>query len=475
MEQPIEQQNEPMMPEQPPEQAAPERPSFVTIQTPLDRPEFDFFLTQYMNKLGLKDKRQAAIQLTNLLYDSGLDPYSDLKELQGTIQQVTSLLQSLPDSPQAQSVKDTVGAVYTAKVGQALMKKIPQLASGSDATADRFEKMMDKYMPYIIFMGNMSKMMNTGTESNVQQQPAKAAAAEIPPEVKERMENMEKQLMETQNLLKEQAEEKKQREHDEHLIASVNASFTPQIASLQQTVESLTSSMAAKAAEPPPRTEPTPEMAAITREIEGMKNSLVQKEKTGLNLTDLETVMTTIESIEKRIKREVPAGEFDWKSTTISTLGEIGKEVVGALKENQTFKNQQYAQAPQGNMGPPSVENRKQIAKQKLQSYILKNLSKGVGELRMDEAQRDLQLAPQEILEAYNELVREGWIKGKPDATQQGPPQNQQSQGPQGQPGTPAPSQPPQQPNAYEEAVKKLPPGEVPRDRFDANTPFLER
>jgi hypothetical protein len=216
-------------------------------------------------------------------------------------------------------------------------------------------------------------------------------------------------------------------------------------------------------------------MVAITREIEGMKNSIVQKEKTGLNLTDLETVMTTIESIEKRIKREVPAGEFDWKSTTISTLGEIGKEVVGALKENQTFKNQQYSQAPQGNMTPTSVENRKQIAKQKLQSYILKNLSKGVGELRMDEAQRDLQLAPQEILEAYNELVREGWIKGKPDATQQGPPQNQQSQGPQGQLGTPAPSQPPQQPNAYEEAVKKLPPGEVPRDRFDANTPFLER
>jgi len=81
MEQSPEQQNEPMMPEQPPEQGPPERPSFVTINTPLDRPEFDFFLTQYMNKLGLQDKKQAAIQLTNLLYDSGLDPYSDLKQL----------------------------------------------------------------------------------------------------------------------------------------------------------------------------------------------------------------------------------------------------------------------------------------------------------------------------------------------------------------------------------------------------------
>jgi hypothetical protein len=475
MEQPIEQQNEPMMPEQPPEKAAPERPSNITINTPLDRPEFDFFLTQYMNKVGLQDKKQAAIQLTNLLYDSGLDPYSDLKELQGTIKQVTSLLQSLPDSPQAQSVKDTLGAVYTAKVGQALMKKIPQITSPTDQGVDRMQAMMDRYMPMIIAMNTMARMSNMGAEPAGQQQAARPAAAEIPPEVKERMENMEKQLMETQNLLREQAEEKKQREHDERLIASVNASFTPQIASLQQTVESLTSSLAAKQAEPPPIQGPTAEMANITREIEGLKNSLVLKEKTGLNLTDLETVMTTIESIEKRIRRDVPAGEFDWKSTTISTLGEIGKEVVGALKENQAFRGQQYAKAPPGTAGPPGADNRKQIAKQKLQSYILQNLSKGVGELRMDEAQRDLHLAPQEILEAYNELVTEGWIKGKPDANKPMQPQNQPPQQQPTQPGQPQPPQPPQQPSAYEEAVSKLPPGEVPRDRFDANSPFLER
>jgi DNA-binding transcriptional MocR family regulator len=93
----------------------------------------------------------------------------------------------------------------------------------------------------------------------------------------------------------------------------------------------------------------------------------------------------------------------------------------------------------------------------------------------MDEAQKDLRLAPQEILEAYNELVTEGWIKGKPDTTKTGPPQNQQSQPPPIQPGPQQPHQPQQQVNAYEEAVSKLPPGEVPRDRFDANSPFLER
>ena len=462
------------LPQTPQEPTAPERPSFVTIQTPLDRPEFDFFLTQYMNKIGLKDKKQAAIQLTNLLYDAGLDPYSDLKDLQGTMREITGLLQILPDSPQSNQVKDTLNAVYTAKAGQLIMKKLPQINSGSsDSMQDRMQLMMDRYMPMIIAANMMSKMANMGGEP-ASQQPAKVAATELPPEFKEKMDNMEKQLMETQNLLRANEEEKRQRERDERLIATVTASVNPQIASLQQQVSEVTAALQSKTNEPPPRQEQSSEMAAITREIEGLKNSLTQKEKTGLNLTDIETVMTTIESIEKRIKREVPAGEFDWKSTTISTLGEIGKEVVTAFKENNAMRTQQYTQAPQGAVGPPGGDNRKLVAKGKLQGYIMQNLAKGMAELRMDEAQRDLHLAPQEILEAYNDLVAEGWIKGKPD----GKPGQPQNQPPQQQPAQtqqqPQP-QPPQQPNAYDEAVKTLHPGEVPRDRFAADSPFLER
>lgn len=41
----------------------PERPQIIEIKTPLDRPEFDFFVSTYMKKLGLTDKKQAAIQL----------------------------------------------------------------------------------------------------------------------------------------------------------------------------------------------------------------------------------------------------------------------------------------------------------------------------------------------------------------------------------------------------------------------------
>ena len=474
-------ENEPMQPEQPPEQIEPERPSFVTIQTPLDRPEFDFFLNQYMNKLGLKDKKQAAIQLTNMLYDAGLDPYADLKDLQGTMKQITGLLQGLPDGPQAQQVKETLGAVYTAKVGNILMKKIPELAKAgsSDNMQDRMQAMMDRYMPMIIAANMMSKMANMGG-SETQQQQAKPATVDMPEEYKKTIANLESQVAATQELLKEAAAEKKQKEHDELIINTISQNFNPQLASLASQVEALTGAYQAKAAEPPPRQEPTSEMAAITRQLDELKNSLAIKEKTGLNLSDLDTVMSTIETLEKRIRKDVPAGEFDWKATTMSTLGEIGKEVVTAFKEVNLNKSQQpNMQGPTSAAGQQSAPSGKAVAKQKLQSYIMQNLSKGVQELRMDDAQRELSLSPQEIIGAYNELVTEGWIKAKPDGKQ--PPTTPPTPLPQQPPGPPpsgeaAAMMPHQQPQQVsEDPTRNLHPGEQPRDRFDANAPFLER
>jgi hypothetical protein len=289
------------------------------------------------------------------------------------------------------------------------------------------------------------------------------------------MEDVQTQLATTQALLKEQQDDQKQRQHDEQLINTINANVNPQIVALSSQVEGLTAAMAAKTNEPAPRTEPTAEMASITRQLDELKTGLAIKEKSGLNLQDVNTVMETIEKIEQRIKKDVPPGEFDWKSTALSTAGEIGKEVVTAFREMQQNKVPQYGPPAPSGAAPTSAANTKSVAKQKLQSYILQNLSKGIAELRMDEAQRDLRLTAQEIVEAYNELVSEGWIKGKPDGNKPGTPQNLPPPPQPAQTQVQPPATSPQQQNAYEEVVKNLHPGEVPRDRFDANSPFLER
>ena len=177
---------------------------------PVDRPEFDFFLQTYMNKVGLKDKKQAAIQLSNMLYDIGLDPYADLKDLQGTLNQMNEMIRGLPDTPQALQVKDTLSAMYTNKVGQAMLKRIPQTGPTTDPGIDRMQAMMDRYMPMIIAMNTMAKMASMGSEPQQQQQPQQRQPekAEIPEEFKEEMESIRNQLEETQALLRQQAEER---------------------------------------------------------------------------------------------------------------------------------------------------------------------------------------------------------------------------------------------------------------------------
>jgi hypothetical protein len=444
-----------------------ERPSTVVIQTPLDRPEFDWFLDQYMQKMGIVDRKQAAISLTNMFYDMGLDPYGDLKDLQESMQQMNMMLKNLPNTPAALQVKDTLGAMYAAKTGRAMLDRMPR-ATSTDPMMERMEKILDKYMPMIMAMNMMGNMMNPQQMMQQQQyqqqrqQPQEnnhKEKAEIPEEFKAEIAGMREQLQETQNMLREQAVEKREKEFRNEIISTVGSNVNPQIEALRSQVENLATALQARNNEPLPPQQPNQEMTAISREIEELRAQISKKEKEGLNLTDLDTVMATIESIEKRIKKDVPAGEFDWKSTTINTLGEVGKEVVNAFKEIQSSKQSQQSTQPSRQSSSTDI---KQVVKQKVRSYILQNLKKGVYELRMDEAVGALNLTQEQIFEAYNELKAEGWIKDKEQ-------QEQKTSSPSSLPSSPSslPSSPSSQPQQNT--------GATPNGRFDENAPFLER
>jgi len=174
--------------------------------------------------------------------------------------------------------------------------------------------------------------------------------------------------------------------------------------------------------------------------------------------------MDTIQTLEGRLKKETPAGEFDWRTATVNTLGEIGKEAVSVFKEVQAARQPtQMAPTSQQSMANPQ----QQIALQKLQNYIMQNIQKGVNELRLNEAQKALGLSQQEIMTAYNELVKQGWIE----------PKTQQQNTPPIQPMQPQPqAQPQQQP---QEAPPQLPQptlqeAGVIRERFPRDAAFLE-
>jgi hypothetical protein len=439
----------------------PERPQIVHIQTPLDRPEMDFFINQFMNRLGLKDRTQAAVLLTNIFEDMGLDPYADLKELQDAMKQVNSILQNMPDTPQARQVKDTIGAMYSAKAGRTMLDHMPQ--GGSDPMADRFEKMMDKYMPYIIFMSGMGKMMVAGSEPQHPQQQESSQnnhreKAELPEEFKNDMAALKEQVAATQALLREQAEDKKQKDFAEGIIASVHSNINPQIDALRGQVESLAATLQAKANEPQAQV-PAPqslEMKEISQSLKDLGDKLsVKAEQKSLSLGDLDTVMGTLETLEKRLKKDVPAGEFDWKSTTINTLGEIGREAIIAFKDMQTGRQPPAYGPPGPQQQTPgmSAAERQEIVNRQMKNYILQKINQGAQTLDLQDAAKTLGASFNEVNIAYQILVKEGWIK-QPQG--QGPP-----------PGQPTQTQaPPQQ-------VQPPPGGEQPVE--STGQPFTER
>jgi len=460
---PITQEEEEQQP-----QPKPERPQVVTIQTPLDRPEFDWFLDQYMKKLGIPDRKQAAISLTNMFYDMGLDPYADLKDLQDAMKQMNVMLQTLPNTPASMQVKDTIGAMYAAKTGRAMLERMPKM-TGDDPMQERMDKIMEKYMPMILTFKMLGQVMS-GEPGQQQQQKNINEKAEMPEEFKTQMAAMQQQLAETQTLLRQQNEEKQRKEERQEIISTIHSGINPQIDALRSEVEALTTALSQKELEskqrPQQPSEEYREMREVQTQLKDAIDKLGQKQTSEkLTLDDLDTFMGTLESLEKRLKKGESMGEFDWKSATVSTLGEIGKEAVSIFRDMQSNRGptppqQQYSNTPM----QPAAQNpaqQQQVVKRQVQNFILQKLSQGATEMNMQEAANTLGLTLEDVNWAYNTLVTEGWIK------------------PKGQTGTQQPQGPPQQPPTQQTPQTQIqqqpqggaPPGPTPND----NSPFYER
>jgi hypothetical protein len=443
---PESQEGEEEQPQQ--QQQKPERPQFVTIQTPLDRPEFDWFLDQYMKKLGIQDRKQAAISLTNMFYDMGLDPYADLKDLQDAMKQMNAMLQSLPNTPASMQVKDTISAMYAAKTGRAMLDRMPKV-TGEDAMQERMDKIMEKYLPMILTFKMMGTVMSGG-EQGQQQQKNNNEKAEIPEEFKAQMAAIQSQVAETQAMLRQQNEDKQKKEERQEIISTIHSGINPQIDALRSQVEALTSALSAKELESkqhPQQSDEMREMREIQTDLRAAIDKLGQKEKSDkLSLDDLDTFMGTLESLEKRLKKGESIGEFDWKSATVSTLGEIGKEAVSIFKDMQVGRNNQpQYQGPMQPTPTQSTAQRHEVIKRQVQNFIMQKIGQGATELNIKEAADKLGLTMEEVNGVYQELVAEGWIKprpqpGAPQQPQQTPQQQTQqpSQGgtPPVQPGT---------------------------------------
>jgi len=381
-------------------EAAPSRPStIVQIRTPLDRPEFDFFINTFMRRMGLKDKTQAAITLTNMFYDMGLDPYADLKDVQQAMQEMNLMLKGLPNTPTSARVKDTLGGIMAARSGRALLQRFPK-TGGQDAMMDRMERIMDKYMPLIASMRMIGETMRM--EPTMQTKPT-----EIPETIKNELGALKQELAEIRATLKSTQETEKEKLLTEGVAKAVSAQVMPLIKNLETNVSTLEEQISAR---------PMPAVSEGSETLEGIRHELkAAVDKMGevagakqVTLQDVDSLVTVIEKLERFYKKE-PGGEFDWRTQAISSGTEIGKELITAYKDIETSKGSSSEVSQVTQPAPPSVEMQN-VIKRQVQNYIMQRLHTGAATMNLKECAQTLGLTVQQVAWAYQTLMAEGWI-----------------------------------------------------------------
>jgi len=123
--------------------------------------------------------------------------------------------------------------------------------------------------------------------------------------------------------------------------------------------------------------------------------------------SDVDKVLSLIETVEKRYKRG-EGGEVDYKTMAVSTVGEIGKELVSAWRDISTTTKTEGAYQPPAQETPASAMQN--IIKRQVQNYILQRMEAGATTMNVQQTAQELGLTPGQVAWAYNQLMKEGWF-----------------------------------------------------------------
>jgi len=157
----------------------------------------------------------------------------------------------------------------------------------------------------------------------------------------------------------------------------------------------------------------TSELTEIRDSLQGIVDQIGEKVGAkGMTLSDVEQLMGIIESIEKRFhKGGGEGGEVDYKTTAVSTIGEIGKELITAYREIETSKSGGGGfEVPKEETPASTMQT---IIKRQVQNYLTTRMKAGAVTFNVAEAAKELGLTPGQIVWAYKALMKEGFFQVK--------------------------------------------------------------
>ncbi len=379
-------------------------PPIVTIKTPLDRPEFDTFLELYCEKMGIPNKKQAAILLTKTFSDMGFNPYSELEQLMPTIDAINRTLSVLPDTPSSKATKDTINAVVAAKVGDQLLKQIPQLNKEGQ---DQFMKIMDRFLPQVMAMrilmgGGMGDMGGGNPGKNPEMEYMMKRLERL--EGKNELQDAVNPLIVTMNQMGNQIDMILNKEEGVY-----QASPESELQVEKSKVKDLERKAEFKDEIQPLREE----LGRVTAKLEtiGKEGGTETSKLTDL-LDALITITNKMDEVGKKFKSGGEGGMLDWRAVAISTFGEVSKEAVKAFKETRPTREERTRErrTREGRRREetPSKQVTDGVVDKRVLNYVLKQIEDGAAEIDTGVAARKLNLAPGEVEESYYRLQKSG-------------------------------------------------------------------
>jgi hypothetical protein len=188
------------------------------------------------------------------------------------------------------------------------------------------------------------------------------------------------------------------------IVKSINEQITPTIKALETRIASIEETQKAT---PPAATPQTP--SELSEAIKGFTKAVdALGEKAGaraLTLGDVDVLLGIIDKVKTTIPKSEVAGEFDWRTTGITTFGEIGKELISAYKEIESKRPREEIEAEK-----TTPEARKIIERQ-VYNHVMKLIAGGAKDLNIYETADALGLTPRQVYEAVETLKSKGYLR----------------------------------------------------------------
>lgn len=372
---------------------------------PFDEATLNPFIDVFMAKRGLADRKQAAVKLANVLFRMGYDPRKDIQNVTTYVDNLSTVLSALPDTPETVPVKgallargalDTAGMLSRSHFGERDMsgvdpelKQMLKFAQNAKVTM----KILDSAFAGDSNSGGGSSGLKELTARLNRLEGDKALDAKLAP-LHAEMRNLQQnvQALLTRETTKKPAEE------------------SPGM----KDVKTMFSAMEKRLDGIDQRYQFSNEVQGIKTEIATLK-TLVEKGggKPG-NVSDVfDQAVTLMDKISEVTKKYGGAGfgegDFDWRAAALSTVSEIGTEAISAAKEIYTEKHPAELREDK-TAATEKISER--VIDHRLLSYIQKKTATGALEFNSLDAARKVGASNEEVLASYQRLVQKGILKG---------------------------------------------------------------